>query len=635
MSIRSSRGLASALALVALAVAPSATHAAGPPIGFAAPVFVDGNLAGGEPLMATDPVHHTIVYSSHEGTTHLYRNGLVTPLDFGANYRNQVNVWTSATGGATWQRDDLATFQGADPSKSQGFSDPDLTLDEGARVYNTGINLANDSLFSSNDGGRTFDKGTAQCHNGDRPWLAGGKRDEVFMATNTGESGHAVFRSTDGGNTCESTGMADAGDLPGGISYTGDGKIFYDHQLGKLVEPVLFTKGSDLVGIGVGTAKPGDARFVPVQAAPHPSGMFAHWPSMALDAADNLYMVWDTNERAPSGAGGCGSLPPPGPDDGPAPLPNSIQLAVSKDFGRTWSTPVTVARPGGRRAFWPWIAAGTAGRVSVVWYETTKLTDPDCQETTVSVRAAQIFGATNPANADVTTVDPIGRPIHDGTVCQGGTTCVATGQDRRLGDFFTNAIDEHGCVLISTGDTTHPDPVTGTTRPIALPLFVRQNNGPSLTGDDCAHPGSGNYALGAGGVTASCRDVTAPRSRFTGRRARRSRSLLRLRGTASDTGCRNAAARVSVAGRVARVRLSVAREQGHGRCRFLRRDGDLNPPRPCGRRSFIAVRGTRRWSLAVHDALPSGRYRAWVQAIDARGNRERLRRANLLRFRLS
>jgi hypothetical protein len=46
------------------------------------------------------------------------------------------------------------------------------------------------------------------------------------------------------------------------------------------------------------------------------------------------------------------------------------------------------------------------------------------------------------------------------------------------------------------------------------------------------------------------------------------------------------------------------------------------------------VRGTRRWSLAVHDALPSGRYRAWVQAIDARGNRERLRRANLLRFRL-
>jgi hypothetical protein len=634
VGIRNSRVLASGLALVAIALAPPAAQAAGPQIGFAAPVFVDGNLAGGEPLMITDPVHHTIVYSSHEGTTHLYRNGLVTPLDFGANYRNQVNVWTSSNGGATWQRDDLATFQGADPTKSQGFSDPDLTLDEGARVYDTGINLANDSLFSSQDGGRTFDKGTVQCHNGDRPWLAGGKRDEVFMATNTGESGHAVFRSTDGGNTCESEGMADAGDLPGGISYTGDGKIFYDHQLGKLVEPVIFTKDGDLVGIGVGTAKPGDAKFVPVQAAPLPSGMFAHWPSMAIDSSDNLYMVWDTNERAPSGEGGCGPLPPPGPADGPAPLPNSIQLAVSKDFGRTWSVPVTVARPAGRRAFWPWITAGTTGRVSVVWYETTKLTDPDCQETTVSVRAAQIFGATNPARADVTTVDPIGRPIHDGTVCQGGTTCVATGQDRRLGDFFTNAIDEHGCVLISTGDTTRPDPLSGGPRPIALPLFVRQNDGPSLTGDDCAHPGSGKYALGPGGVTASCRDLAAPRSRFLPRRATRSRSRLRLRGTASDAGCRNVAAGVRVAGRVARVRVAIAREAGRGRCRFVRGDGRLTAARACGRRLYLAARGGRRWSFTARRVLPSGRYRAWVQAIDARGNRERLSRANVLRFRL-
>jgi hypothetical protein len=42
--------------------------------------------------------------------------------------------------------------------------------------------------------------------------------------------------------------------------------------------------------------------------------------------------------------------------------------------------------------------------------------------------------------------------IHIGWVCQGGTTCVATGQDRRLGDYFTNALDSRGCVLIATGD---------------------------------------------------------------------------------------------------------------------------------------------------------------------------------------
>jgi len=37
---------------------------------------------------------------------------------------------------------------------------------------------------------------------------------------------------------------------------------------------------------------------------------------------------------------------------------------------------------------------------------------------------------------------------------------VATGQDRRLGDYFTNALDARGCVLISTADTRLVDPTT-------------------------------------------------------------------------------------------------------------------------------------------------------------------------------
>jgi len=45
--------------------------------------------------------------------------------------------------------------------------------------------------------------------------------------------------------------------------------------------------------------------------------------------------------------------------------------------------------------------------------------------------------------------------VHIGWVCQGGTLCVVTGQDRRLGDYFTNALDRRGCVLIATGDRWH------------------------------------------------------------------------------------------------------------------------------------------------------------------------------------
>jgi hypothetical protein len=484
-----------AVAVGLLGGAMSTAAAAGPKVGFAS-TWVDRNLAGGEPVMVADTVHHTLVYSSHEGTTHLYRNGIVAPLDFGINYRNQVNVWTSADNGSSWQRDDLATFQGADPTKSQGFSDPDLTMDEGGRVYDTGINLANDSLFSSIDGGRTFDKGTAQCHDGDRPWLAGGRRDEVFMGTNTQEgAGHEVFRSGDGGTTCSLTGVRDHGSLPDGGSYSGFGKLYYDHSRGQLVEPAEFMDSDgNQVAVGVSVGSKDGSSFTPHRAAETPGGIFAHWPAIAIDAADNIYIVWDTNERDPNKTGGCGALPPPGPDDGPAPLPNSIRMAVSRDFGQTWSQ-TTIAQPSNARAFWPWIVAGDRGKVSVVWYQTDQVVDPDCQQSRIWVREAQVFGADDPGHASTTVVDPVGRPIHDSTVCQGGTTCVATGQDRRLGDFLTNATDERGCVMIGTGDTTQPDPITGGPRPISLPLFVHQNAGTSLTGERCGPTGARKKAL--------------------------------------------------------------------------------------------------------------------------------------------
>jgi len=177
--------LAAGLLVVALG-APSMASAAS--LGFAPPTFVDQSLAGGEPLVTADPVHGTLVYTSHEGTTHLYQPGLATSsvLPFLVGYRDQVNMWTSKDDGKTWQ---IVNYQSTgfatDPSHNVGFSDPDLTTDAGGRIYNTGIDLANDALFSSADGGITWDRGTPQCHNGDRPWLAGGKKDEVFMATNT------------------------------------------------------------------------------------------------------------------------------------------------------------------------------------------------------------------------------------------------------------------------------------------------------------------------------------------------------------------------------------------------------------------------------------------------------------------
>jgi hypothetical protein len=100
---------------------------------------------------------------------------------------------------------------------------------------------------------------------------------------------------------------------------------------------------------------------------------------------------------------------------------------------------------------------------------------------------ARISNAADPATRQISLANVSGRAIHQGGICDSGTTCVLTGQDRRLGDYFTNSIDAGGCVVIASGDTTVLDSVTGQPRITSLPIYMKQTSGPSLTtGADCA-----------------------------------------------------------------------------------------------------------------------------------------------------
>src|SRR3954452_23384650 len=131
--MRMLRSTFGAVLLVVLATAATATAT---PAGFAPKTFVSGTLAGGEPLVFADDAHGPLIYTSHEGTTHLYRNGLATiPANWLANYRDQVNTWYSTDNGKTWQLSKLSGAPDAVPStgfmgrpdQDSGFSDPDLT----------------------------------------------------------------------------------------------------------------------------------------------------------------------------------------------------------------------------------------------------------------------------------------------------------------------------------------------------------------------------------------------------------------------------------------------------------------------------------------------------------------------------
>jgi hypothetical protein len=452
-----------------LSIAAAPTFGSGTsPVGFAKPIYVDKSLAGGEPIAFYDRVHQTYIYSSHEGTTHTLHDGLYQgaseTADWASNYRNQVNIWTSRDG-HSWQRVNLdGTGFASDPSKNQGFSDPDLTQDDGGRVYDTGIDLANDALFSSNDGGRTWDRGTINCHEGDRPWLAGAHKNEVFLATDPTYSagGHTIYRSTDGGNTCGSFGIGDYG-----TGYSGYGKLYYNRANGSLVEPVIYNNGK---AIGIGILRNASAAFNKQKGAFHPiqisasNGLLTHFPGMALDTAGNIYLSWT---------------------DDPSNGKNSVWFAEMDKDGKILVKPHVISHPG-TTVLWPWIIAGTPGNASIVWYQYDKVTpNPD----TATSGNVYVYQATllhqGTSNAKQYVVNAAGRPVHVGGICQGGTTCVATGQDRRLGDYLTNALDARGCVMIATGDTMSPDPVTGQARAWSLPLFVMQNKGPSLTHGSC------------------------------------------------------------------------------------------------------------------------------------------------------
>jgi hypothetical protein len=618
------KGISSALrAVVAALTLALVVPAAAAAVDFSPPMFVDRELAGGEPLVIADPVHGTLVYTSHEGTTHLYRPGIFAPLPFGVNYRNQVNIWTSSDAGASWQRTGIGGAS-ADPTRSNGFSDPDLTIDEGGRIYNTGINLVNDSLFSSIDGGRTYDKGNANCHNGDRPWLAGGKADEVFLATNTLENvlSHQIFTSTDGGDNCSTEGVPDTGMTDDGGSYTGAGKIYYSRRSQRLIEPIQYigTDGS-VTGVGVGTWSRGDAQFTPHKITD--TTMFAHWPAIAIDPEDNVYAIWDDNPVDNSNQDSCG---------GAKPQPNSIEMAVSRDFGQTWSSPKTVGHTDGGRVFWPWVAAGDPGKVSVVWYQSSKVADLDCEDSDITIHEAHILDALS-TTPTIDQTNAAGRRIHAGSVCQGGTTCVAENKDRRLGDFFTNAVDSRGCVLIASGDTTQTDPTTGQQLAVSLPIYLAQSSGEGLVGGvDCA-TGVPKPAPGSRG---QCTDRRAPRSALAKHNLTLSRRAIRLRGSARDRGCKATATRLARKGSVESVMVSVAKIGRHT-CRFLGRNGRLQRARSCRKPTLFLAKGTRRWHVKLRvRPLPSGNYRAVVRSVDASQNKERPnKRPNVIRFRVS
>jgi hypothetical protein len=425
-----------------------------PDLSFAEPLYIDRNRAGGEPvsIVAQDG---SISVSAHAGTTHVYKEpgAAAGAEDFAYGYTNQTLNWRSVDGGRTWEYVGLMGLrEGPHSLTSTGFSDPDYAMDAGGRIYNTEIDLANVAVFSSNDDGQSYALATPEVSSGDRPWVTGGDKDEVFLYINLPKQ---LWRSTDAGITWSLVGQ--------GAAIKVDSKILNDPR--NFATGLIGPLGNDSISISADEGKTWTN---------HPGANLG--PSVdffgvtAVDKAGHVY------KGAAGGYGGPNDTTPDG----------QVTFNYFNRDTESWGEQaVNIPIPKGD-ALWPWLIAGDDGRVAMVWYQNFA-GDPtkfyamvaythNAHGTTVTCDD----GSTRFVPPQFTVVNASGRPIHDGFICLAGTTCNASANfpagDRRLGDFFTVNFDKDGNLFIASGDTMLQSP-TGGEKPVGNPIFIRQNAG--------------------------------------------------------------------------------------------------------------------------------------------------------------
>lgn len=421
------------------------------PLAFGAPRYIDTTRAGGEPVsvVAQDGA---ILVSAHAGTTHLFRNPAAAAgaADFGAGYANQTLNWRSADGGDTWRY--IGTEgapAGPHSPTSTGFSDPDFSMDYGGRIYNTEIDLANVSVYSSTDDGQSFPFATPVAASGDRPWLTGQEPDEVFLYVNTLRQ---LWRSTTGGLafTLVNTDIAAGGKLFNDPLNPNHGLIGADGTAGIAISPDDGETWQSHYGANLGAA----TQFFGVP---------------GVDRAGWVYL------SAAGGYGGANDTNPTG--------------EVTFDFlnrvtGSWWGT-VEIPSPAGD-ALWPWMIAGDDGRAAVVWYQS--LSGKPDEFYIYAAYTTNAHGSTVVCSDGVSRFIPpqfasanaSGRVIHRGKICLQGTNCNLvfdyTAADRRLGDFFTVSFTLDGTLFIASGDSMLSNPLGGP-KPVANPIFIKQTAG--------------------------------------------------------------------------------------------------------------------------------------------------------------
>jgi hypothetical protein len=159
----------------------------------------------------------------------------------------------------------------------------------------------------------------------------------------------------------------------------------------------------------------GGASFtdVPVYVNRNPKTSYGHqFVNVSVDKAGNVYSIFCDNHH--------------------------VYASVSRDRGRTWTTPVQVDRGAGTAIF-PWSVAGNAGNVDVVYYKTPYYGPEGPDNYPMSAAWTVGFAQVSGGSFTETTASPV---VHYGGVCESGVGC--TGNRDLYDDFGVAASPKTG-----------------------------------------------------------------------------------------------------------------------------------------------------------------------------------------------
>ena len=452
LSLLAGAAIVSVLAGVGAAASPARPSATPVFTNYQAPDGI-GNDAG-EPTLGINPKTGAVLFQSYTDTLRV--------TDFKPN------------GKATWE-------VGKFPVPQPVSFDPILETDpDTGRTFTSQLLLGCSQGGFTDDDGRTFElsqgcgPGSAFDHQsvGFGPYAKGSpllaSKDPIENYPNVvyycaqDVASAKCSMSTDGGRTFPTTGVAYttaqcfSGGIFGHIKSAPDGTVYLPPRSCNDV-PGTGTSNVGAVAVSENNGLTWDLREVPETVV----GDAGH-PSIGVGTNGDLYLGY-------GGRSGAKDQPRGGPP----------MAAVSRDKGKTWSTPSVLGKELGiKNTRFPIAVAGDAGRAAIGFLGSTTGGDGSDRAKFQGRWDLYVSFTKDYGKTWRTTLATPEHPIQVGSICTNGTTC---GSDRNLLDFNDMVIDPAtGRVVVALADGCPIDTDCDTKVRRAKALISYQTAGPSL-----------------------------------------------------------------------------------------------------------------------------------------------------------